>query len=124
MSTSMPTVDIAKKPALGDWHRADIKAALEKKGWSLRRLADSHEYHSKSLAKVLHSPWPKAEQLLADVIGVPPQRIWPSRYHRDGTPKSGRGQRGLGRSKNKNSTRAAAINVDVKAGGRHGPRAR
>jgi Ner family transcriptional regulator len=81
----------AKKPALRDWHRADIKAALEKAGWSLRRLAAHHGYASETtLVHALNRPWPKGQKLIADAIGVTPELIWPSRYERkalvDGSP--------------------------------------
>lgn len=115
MSRYMPTVDTTKKPARQqDWHRADIKAALEKRGWSIRRLSLNHGYAGKSLAGALSKPWPRAETLIAETIGVTPQRIWPSRYHRDGTPKSGRGERGLGRYRAKRSTAPEGSNVQLK----------
>lgn len=108
----MSPVDTTKKPALStDWHRADIKAALEKRGWSIRQLGKSHDYAGHSLAAALSKPWPRAEALIAQAIGVPPQRIWPSRYHRDGTPKSGRGERGLGRYRAKGTSAPARVNV-------------
>ncbi len=111
----MPSVDTTKKPArTQDWHRADIKAALEKRGWSVRRLSIASGYSSKSLSLALRRPWPNAEALIADAIGVPAQRIWPSRYHRDGSPKSGRGERGLGRYRAKNSTAPQTSNVHVR----------
>lgn len=72
---------LPKKPALGDWHRADIKAAIEKAGWTLRRLSRHHGYKSPStLTKALDGPWPKGERIIADAIGVEPEAIWPSRY--------------------------------------------
>ena len=43
-----------------NWHRADIVAALKKKGWSLRAL--------------------KGERIIAAAIGVKPEEIWPERY--------------------------------------------
>lgn len=101
----MPSADVTKKASpQSDWHRADIKAAIEKSGWSLRRLALAHGYNPKSLSLVLHTPWPKAEAIVADAIGVPAHRIWPSRYDRTGKPRSGRGERGLGRRNTKRST--------------------
>ena len=103
----MPSADVTKKPAQRDWHSADIKAALEKSGWSLRRLALAHEYSAKSLSLVLRAPWPKAERVIGDAIGVPPHRIWPSRYDRNGNPKSARAERGLGRRNAKRSTAGA-----------------
>lgn len=72
---------VPKKPPHGDWHPADIKAALEKAGWSLRRLSLHHGYKSPTtLKEALRKPWPKAERLIADAIGVDPSIIWPSRY--------------------------------------------
>lgn len=111
----MPTVDTTKKPARQSWHPADIKAALEKQGWSLRRLALAYGYSAKSLSMVLRRPWPKAERIIAEAIGVAPQRIWPHRYHLDGSPKSGRGERGLGRGyKPEHSPQRSGVNVNGK----------
>jgi Ner family transcriptional regulator len=86
---------MTKKPAPKDWHRADIIAALHKRGTSLVRMARQHNpaYAATALHIALQRPWPKAERLIADAIGEPPQVIWPSRYHTDGSPKSGRGER-------------------------------
>ena len=113
LSINMPNLDTSKKPALQDWHRADIKAALEKRGFSLAQLALLHGYERSCTAKALHHPWPMMERLIADTIGVAPQQIWPSRYHHDGRPKSGRGERGLGRNKRKNNTTFGSGNVEV-----------
>lgn len=75
--------DATKKPAPQDWHKADIKAALEKAGWTLRKLAIHHGYASPTTIKdALHRPWPKGERLIAEAIGIPPELIWPSRYAR------------------------------------------
>ena len=63
-----------------DWHKADIKAALEKAGWSLRRLAISHGYHPSMLIQALRRPYLNAERLIADALGLKPEAIWPSRY--------------------------------------------
>lgn len=60
----------------------------------------------------LHRPWPKAERIIAEFIGVSAREIWPSRYHHDGAPKSGRGERGIGRYKAKHSTAMNAVNVE------------
>ncbi|PND33745.1 transcriptional regulator [Achromobacter pulmonis] len=72
-----------KKPASSDWHRADIKAALEKAGWSLRRLAAHHGYAAPTTLTIpLNRPWPKGERIIAAAIGVDPAEIWPSRYQK------------------------------------------
>jgi len=79
-----------KKPASQDWHPADIKAALEKAGWSLRRLSMYHGYYPTACAQVLRRPWPKVERIVARALGRKPRDIWPSRYD------SRRPKRGIG----------------------------
>lgn len=78
----------AKKTSqVTDWHNADIKAALDKAGWSFNQLGKAHGYNCKSaLARALHGPYPRAERLIAAAIGVKPEVIWPTRYDRDGKP--------------------------------------
>lgn len=63
-----------------DWHRADIKSALEKKGLSLRALSIQSGMKRDTLKNALDRRWPKGESIIASAIGVPPQKIWPSRY--------------------------------------------
>ncbi|THF60945.1 helix-turn-helix domain-containing protein [Pseudothauera rhizosphaerae] len=88
----------AKKASQQDWHPADIKAALEKKGWTLRALAAHHGLSSSSpLSHTFLRSYPLNEKRIAEAIGVPVQRIWPSRYFKDGTPRL-RGLRGMRRS--------------------------
>jgi Ner family transcriptional regulator len=65
-----------------DWHPADIVASLRKAGWSLRRLSHYHGYTPTALGTALSRPWPKAERLIAEAIGVSPETIWPSRQKR------------------------------------------
>ncbi|MBW7998372.1 MAG: transcriptional regulator [Candidatus Glassbacteria bacterium] len=77
-----------------DWHPADIKAALAKRGWSYARI--SREFGHKDLSTaygVLKKPYPRIERFIAEIIGIPPHRIWPTRYFKDGSPK-GLGIRG------------------------------
>jgi Ner family transcriptional regulator len=113
MSKSVSVLAKSKKPVVTDWHPADIVAALWKRGTSLQKLAREHNppYHQRALTLALRRPWPKAERLIAEAIGATPQTIWPSRHNADGTPKSGRGERGLGRYKAKHSTGDHAVNV-------------
>lgn len=79
---------------ISDWHPADVVAALRKCGWSLRRLSVEHGYVATALKLALHKPWPKAERLIADALGVHPAVIWPTRYDTSGMPN-----RQLGRPK-------------------------
>jgi Ner family transcriptional regulator len=96
-----------------DWHRADTKAALEKKGWSLRQLAITNGYHPDVFKNALARPYPRVERLIAEAIGVKAAIIWPTRYHDDGTAKSGRNERGIGVYKRKSTTQASVCNVEV-----------
>ena len=92
---------MAKKPAPTDWHWADVKASLEKLGTNISTLSREYGYKGNALHNVTRHCWPKAEKIIAEKIGVTAPEIWPSRYRADGTPKSGRNERGLGRYKAK-----------------------
>jgi Ner family transcriptional regulator len=69
-----------KKTAEEDWHRADIVAALHKKGWSLRALSRQSGLSDGTLKTALDVSYPKAERIIAGAIGIPPEQIWPVRY--------------------------------------------
>ncbi len=82
MNKAMSKINVPKK----DWHRAHIKAALEIKGWTLRKLSKAHGYAPSTLKMALYQPYPKAESIIAKAIGVQPWEIWPSRYDKNGRP--------------------------------------
>lgn len=110
MSTNKSAIDSLKKPVAHngiDWHPAQIIAEIKKLGTSLQREARLRHYYRTTLNGALGHPYPKAERIIAEIIGVSPQEIWPSRYHADGTPKSGRGER----NKFKDSTGNQPVNV-------------
>ncbi len=86
----MATPKTPKKRA-ADWHPADIVAALRKLGWSLTQLSLQHGYASKALSLATQKPYPKAEKIIADTLGVRPDQIWPSRYD-GGVPNRRRGR--------------------------------
>ncbi len=69
-----------KKRTSQDWHPADVVAALRKAGWSLRKLSLHHGYTPTALDHALHRPWPKAQRLIAEALGIQPETIWPNRY--------------------------------------------
>jgi|SRR5690554_2737855 len=86
--------DTPKKPALKDWHRADIVAAVRKAGWTLRKLSLHHGYaDGGTLTKAMDRPWPKGERLIAEAIGVDPATIWPSRYRTKDSSAKGKSSR-------------------------------
>jgi Ner family transcriptional regulator len=105
-----------KKPASKDWHRADVIAEVRKAGSNLHKLSRSHGLSGGALGNALYMPAPRYERLIAEFLGTTPQKIWPSRYHTDGTPKSGRGERGLGRYKAKFNGSAQQNNVNFNGG--------
>lgn len=90
---------MVKKTAPKDWHRADIIAAIRKTGTNLQQLSRGHGLGRTTLSNALYGPCPRYERLIAEHLDVTPQIIWPSRYHLDGSPRSGRGERGIGRYK-------------------------
>lgn len=63
-----------------DLHRADIIAALKKKGISMSALSRENGLASTTLANALERSWPKGEQIIANAIGLTPAEVWPSRY--------------------------------------------
>lgn len=74
-----------RRPRHG-WHRADIKAALEKLGLSLKAVGLDAGFGPRSGAKVLDTWWPNMERVVADALGVEPWDIWPDRYNDYGQP--------------------------------------
>lgn len=63
-----------------DWHKADIVAAIQKKGTSLAALSRNAGLSPSTLANALERPWPKGEFIIATAINIHPAEIWPSRY--------------------------------------------
>lgn len=85
----MDTLQTSKKPAAKDWNKAHIKAAVEIAGYTLRGLSRKHGMSPAYFREALHRPIPRAQAILAELLGLDPRKIWPSRYERDGSPKSG-----------------------------------
>ncbi len=69
-----------------DWHPADIKASLAKKGYTFAKIARENGYVRNAPNSVLHKPWSQIERIVAGIIGVRAAEIWPSRYDRRGKP--------------------------------------
>lgn len=87
----MPKLNTPKKPAITSWHPAYIIYQLRLKGMSLHRLSRQNGYARDSLQLALRQPWPKAEKIIAEFLGVSPQEIWPSRYDERGESNRRRG---------------------------------
>lgn len=110
-----------KKPTPQDWHRADIIAAVRKSGTSIQALSFKNGYRRTTLGTALTAPYPKCERIIAEHLGIKPQTIWPSRYHPDGTSKSGRGERGRGRYKAKFNGSVNQRNTNLTGEKNHAP---
>lgn len=114
MSKNKSPLNMLKKTRLKkDWHKADIIAAVRKTGTNLQMLSRKHGFGRTVLNNAIHAPYPKYERIIAQHLGTQPQVIWPSRYKSDGTPKSGRGERGLGRYKAKYKFNATGEKCNV-----------
>lgn len=96
-----------------DWHPIDVVAAIRKRGSSLTRLSRLNGLSDSMLGQATRKPYPKMERIIAEFLGLQPQTIWPSRYNTDGTPKSGRGERGLGRHHTRLKAHKTSINDDT-----------
>lgn len=71
-----------------DWHPADIKAALHKRGITLSGIAEANGLNSSSFLSVaLVRSAPAGELYIAAALGLHPKDIWPSRYNTDGSRK-------------------------------------
>ena len=65
----------------------DIRAALAKQGYTLTRVPKEKDYkYSYVCCRVKNQRWPDLEKTIADIIGVQPMVIWPSRYKPSGKP--------------------------------------
>ncbi len=65
---------------MSDWHPADIKAALEKRGISLAQLGREAQLKEGTLNNAFRVKYPKAERIIATALEMQPEQIWPSRY--------------------------------------------
>jgi Ner family transcriptional regulator len=61
-------------------HREDIKAAVRKRGTTLKALALTGGLSESACRKALDVPSPRAEALIAECINQPIHKIWPDRY--------------------------------------------
>jgi lambda repressor-like predicted transcriptional regulator len=60
-TVELPSLPASVAPFSGDWHSADIAAALKKGGHSLAGL--SIDYHQTAAEKALKQPWPAVEMM-------------------------------------------------------------
>jgi Ner family transcriptional regulator len=86
-------------------HKADIKAAIEKAGTTLKALSLEGGLSESACRKALAVPSPRAEALIAARLNLPLHKIWPERYDERGgrrftkvncKPESGMSHRQIG----------------------------
>jgi len=68
----------------GDWHKSDIKAALEKRGLTLSDLDRENSLPDGACSRTLREPYQLGELIIAEALDLSPRQIWPSRYRTDG----------------------------------------
>ena len=68
----------------GDWHKSDIKAALEKRGLGLSDLDRDSNLADGTCSAACRKPHQLGELTIAEALGLSPRQIWPSRYRPDG----------------------------------------
>ena len=64
-------------PSTTGWHRADIIAALRKKGSNLSRVGRSIGLSRHSMSWALMKPHPRANAAIAELIDIPMHTLWP-----------------------------------------------
>lgn len=75
------------------WHPADIIAAVRKRGTSLQRLSRENGFSPFTMNKAVRQCFPACHNIIANVIGVSRQSIWPQFYDHDGVRLSARERR-------------------------------
>ena len=93
----------------------------------MRKLSIHYGYAPTLVRQALDKPYPNAERIIAEALGVSPETIWPSRYD-DRRPLRGVGgapthnpgskrPRKLSENQqNKSTTRSSSINVNIEGG--------
>lgn len=99
-----PTINRRRK----GWHKADIIAAVHKRGGSLRRLSVSAGFAQSTLRAALQKPHPRANAAIAEFIDKPLHELWPQWFDASGKrlPRS---------SKSKPAPTGADSRVSVRA---------
>jgi len=91
----MKPIDRPPKNITGDQAllRAWVIYQLSIRGRSLAAVAREHGIMRQTIYQVFLRPYPRAEKIIADALGLRPQDLWPSRYDRHGLPNRRRGRR-------------------------------
>lgn len=63
-----------------DWDSDAILTALKRKGISIKEIEEKMGVKKNCARNVFYRSYPKAEEVIAEAIGIEPYVIWPSRY--------------------------------------------
>jgi len=74
-------------PQPTDWHPADVKAALEKRGYSLARISRELGLKPTTANAVFQKRYPRVQERIGRILDMHPSWIWPSRYDESGNPR-------------------------------------
>ncbi len=96
----------AEKPE--GWHRADIVAAVKKRGTTLIAFSASLGLTRSETSRALILPHRRVNQALAAFIGVHESILWPHWYDADGR-RIGKGSRSRSRSPQESHAHAAEV---------------
>ncbi|MBU3890091.1 helix-turn-helix domain-containing protein [Methylosinus sp. KRF6] len=66
------------------WHRADILAAVRKRGANLAAIARSVGLSRQSMYWAMIAPHPRANLAIAEFLGVSASTLWPQWFDGDG----------------------------------------
>ena len=64
-----------------------LKLIASSKGLRIKDLARQNGLSSTAIYNPLYADWPKGERILANILSVEPQQLWPSRYDSEGRRK-------------------------------------
>ncbi len=73
-----------RKHADNGWHRADIMAAVRKRGSSFAKIACSVGLKRQTMCWAMIKPHPRANAAIAEFLGVPLRELWPQWFDEDG----------------------------------------
>lgn len=66
------------------WHRADIIAAIHKRGTSLAQLGREHGLGDSTLRAALQAPRTPSNRIIASFLNVSLQELWPAWFDERG----------------------------------------
>lgn len=72
------------------WHAEDIKAAIRKRGTSLKALSLQNGLCESACRASLRRPQPTSDLVISEFLGVPLHQLWPDRYSKEGERRRSR----------------------------------